>query len=91
MHYLLTTPHVVLLHTGGACKLPSVMDHGVELKSKERTAWECWWVLDVSRGRAGRGEDKWVEARARVRGGKGVPACVMESGAMRVIVIRVRK
>ena len=48
-------------------------------------------MLDISRGRAGRGEDEWVEARARVRGGEGVPACVMESGAMRLIVIRVRK
>ena len=26
-----------------------------------------------------------------MRGGEGVPACVMESGAMRVILIRVRK
>ena len=48
-------------------------------------------MLVVSRGRAGRGEDEWVEARARVRGGEGVPACVVESGAMRVIVICVRK
>ena len=49
MHYLLTTPQVVPPHTGGACKLPSVMDQrGGEMeqvKAKDRlhgNTGGCW-------------------------------------------------